>query len=534
MPEDVHEMVESIRDEHPEMDESEAWAIAYEQSGDDTEKRADLAKSAPNASISKMAFEISTEGSVGAVCKADDDFVIWGPASVEVVDKEKDRITAKALEDALPQLLKRKRLSYEHSDQIVGDILESFKTEEPVTVEVAGQTYERSEFPTDVLELEGLEKGLYVAGNIYNDTQKAREVRKDIDEGEVDSYSISGEAIVTEMAVKNGQTFTDILKLDLSAVTLCREGMNQKAKFDVVSKTEQSSLTPQRAAAIAKSRINHTMSDPENDEDIEKFVDALDDTLDDRLPDGELATKSDVEEMVEEKIDEKAQEDSPKEGTPERPSGDGEGGTQTDPEYEGDNPDNTSSDSDKVEEKGADNHPTRRPENFDEVEGDGEDEEKAYSMDELKSVLPDDQYKAIAPLLERDADNPEEYLDDGPDVDPRDDTPPEEVDADPMPDREPELDDEEGEPDPVLAAEKSLGVEWDRLTETQKAALMKSGALEKATSNVRTNPGVGTPTDPAHAGSAEGSEEVAKADSDSVSRDPAMRNVYDDEGKPQI
>lgn len=519
MPEEVEETVQAILDDPDSTDdEDEAYAIAWDQHEGDAEKRANLAKSAPNGSVAKMEFEVQTEGSVGAIFKADDDFVIWGPASVEVVDKERDRIKAKALEDALPQLLKRKRLSYEHSDQIVGDILERFEADEPVDVEVAGQTFTRKEFPTDVLKLDGLKPGLYVAGNIYNDSQKSQEVRKQIEEGDLDSYSISGEAVVTEMAVKDGQTFTDILKLDLSAVTICSEGMNQKAKFGVVSKDEEgptmkSSLNPQRAASIAKSRIDKTMSNDDDDtEDVQKFVDALDKTLEERLPEGELATKEDVEEMVDERL--KAQEGSPKEGTPERPSGEGTA-VEQDEDYEGDNPDNTASDSDKVEEKSG------------------------YTMDELKSVLPDDQFKAIEPLLERE-DEEMDPLDEEPDVDPAEDRPEELVEPDTSgemeepPMMEPEEEDEEGEADPVLASKAVDNLNWNKLSEDQKKALAKAGSVQKADSTVRTGTGVGGGAEPAHAKDQPDQDEVAKADGDAVSGDPALRKVYDGEGKPQI
>lgn len=493
-------LVKTVLDQNPEMDPEDARVQAWEQCEGDRQKRAALAKSAPSGSVSKMEFEITTEGSVGAICKADDDFVVWGPASVEVVDKENDRITAKALEGALPQLLKRSRLSYEHSDQIVGDILKSFETEESQTVKVNGNSYERSEFPTDVMKLDGMEPALYVAGNIYNDTQKAQEVRKQISNGEVDSYSISGEAVVSEMAVKDGRTFTDITKLDLSAVTLCREGMNQKAKFDVVRK-DGDGLDPQRAASLAKSKIkDKTMSNGDNgdDSDVQKFVDALDTTLDERLPDGELATKGDVEEMVEDKL--KAQEGSPKEGTPERPTGDDKSPFETDEDHEGDVDDwgeNPADDSDKVEEKNA------------------------YTKDELKSILPDDQYKAVEPLLE----------DDDPDVDPRDEAPEEEINPEPEPEVPPEGPDE----DPLGEGKSAADLDFDRLSGDQIKALAKSGALSKAEGTSGTRSGVGSGAQPAHAGSDEGQNgPVAKADSDAVASDPAMRNIYGSDGQPQI
>lgn len=499
MPGEVDETVESILEDNPDMDEEEAWAIAYDQYEGDTEKRAQVAKSASNGRISKMSFSLNSVGSVSTIFKADDDFVIWGPASVEVVDKENDRITAEALRKALPQLLKRRRLSYEHSDQIVGDILERFETEEPVDVEINGETYERSEFPTDVLELDGQKPGLYVAGNVYNDTQKAQEVRKSIENGEINSYSISGEAVVSEMAVKDGRTFTDILKLDLSAVTLCKEGMNQYAEFDIVSKEDEQSPSPLgagQAASIAKSRIeSHMGSEDQDDESVQKFVDALDKTLDERLPDGEIATKSDVEEMVEEQV--KA--------------------------YSGDNPNETDT---VMEEPTDDPDATTDEQSTEPVDGPADDRHKAesYTSEELKSILPDDQYKAIAPLLERaEGGLPEEEEEV---VEPEEEMPEEEI----LPE-----DDEEQE---IMRRMKAIdNLEWNRLSKEQKEALLKGGAdLEKAESNVSTSPGVSGDADPAHAGdgSVQAGDRVIKADSSSVAADPAMRRIYDEDGNPQI
>lgn len=182
--------------------------------------------------VEKIEVEASVDESVSFVYKNDDQFFIWGPASVEVVDKENDKIRVEALEKALPQLLKRARLSYAHTDQIVGKILESFETSEPVEVLIDGETFTRSTFPTDVMDLDTMQnEALYVAGEVYSDTEQSRNVRSKIEEQEIDSYSISGEALVTRKQVEGDTVYDDILELDLSAVTLCEEGMNQGAKF---------------------------------------------------------------------------------------------------------------------------------------------------------------------------------------------------------------------------------------------------------------------------------------------------------------
>jgi hypothetical protein len=133
-------------------------------SDDDVQK----AMGDPDRDVSLLTFEMSGPTGLSALYKADNgDWVIWGPASVEVVDRENDRIKAKALEEALPQLLRRSSLSYEHTDQIVGEILKSYTADEEVELEIQGNTYKRKEFPTGVLDLPGMEPAMYVAGKVF-------------------------------------------------------------------------------------------------------------------------------------------------------------------------------------------------------------------------------------------------------------------------------------------------------------------------------------------------------------------------------
>lgn len=307
--------------------------------------------------LEKVEFEATVERSVNSVFKADDEFLIWGAASVEVVDKEGDKISVEALGKALPQLLKRARLSLEHTDQIVGRILERFSTEEPIEVEINGNTYERSEFPTDVLKLDGLESALYVAGEIYNDTRQSQRTREKIEEGELTSYSISGEALVTRKKVEAGNVYDDIQDIDLSAVTLCEEGMNQKAEYNQIDgevddkelagegstsvgkDSSEAPTTPnpfasgsdKEAAGVTKSMSNGDTEGEEKSEEgpsLEDVIKRLPDegevaTKDDvaaaksdaveafkeqALPEGDLATVKYVDQLVDEKIDEKLKE----------------------------------------------------------------------------------------------------------------------------------------------------------------------------------------------------------------------------------
>jgi hypothetical protein len=166
------------------------------------------------------------------------------------------------------------------------------------------------------------------------------------------------------MAVEDGKPVTDILKMDLSAVTLCRQGMNQKAKFDLVSK-RLDGQTPD-PVGIAKSVVDDrisTMSDTNDTDDLEK---AFRTVLDERLPEGDLATVEDVEKHVDarfEELTEKMDEEPPE-----------------------------TVEEDEVPEG---------PEGAEAVDVESEETEKSASalVAEMKSTLPSDQWEAIKPIV---------------------------------------------------------------------------------------------------------------------------------------
>lgn len=309
-------VVDEVKEEEDDVEN-----VTVDKSGDD---------------LPTVKFKMKSSTGILPLFKADDgDMIIWGPASVEVVDKEGDKIRASALEEALPQLLRRQRLSLEHSDQLVGKILESFETDEPVTVKINGKEYTREDFPTGVLELDGMEPSLFVCGKVWDDTRQARQTQKDIEEGKIDSYSISGESLVATTKYEEGDVVNDIKELDLSAVTLCEEGMNQKAKFGVVSKadgdarTDEGDKSENAQAGVSKGtrgpdvhadgqiKIIKNMGDQENESEgasnpseavsLDDVREEFKNVVEESLPDGDLATKEDmvskedVEAIVEEK-----------------------------------------------------------------------------------------------------------------------------------------------------------------------------------------------------------------------------------------
>lgn len=379
-------------------------------------------------SIEKLEFDANVDRSVQMVLKQDEEFLIWGPASVEVVDKEKDKISINALDKALPQLLKRARLSYNHTDQIVGRILENFETEEPVEVTIDGKTYERSEFPTDVLEMsEDENPALYVAGEVYSDTQQSQNVRKEIEDGKIDSYSISGEALVTQKQVDGDMVYDDILELDLSAVTLCEEGMNQEAKFAQINDNVESVETAEAekyekeydlaegnvtsAKAVAKSMTNEEEQDgldPDNfvkSDEIEgdlaskeyvseELAEAVDKTVDavvDEL-DGSVVKEEEFEKRVEDIASATAKEAFESHF----PDGDLVTRSYVEDLIEREDHDD---EEEEMEDKGDDYEEGEEEEMEEEMEEGGEEMERTFTRDDLEEELPGDVWSAVSEYI---------------------------------------------------------------------------------------------------------------------------------------
>jgi len=165
------------------------------------------------------------------------DFFIFGPASAELLDSQGDVIRIDAVKKALPELLKRARVTVDHKDQIVGEIVESF--------EKKGLIYKTEVRPPNDEELSkfcSLEKekeALFVLAKVWDDTEYCREVKKAIEKGDYRSYSISGN-VLNSRPCKSSEGCTRIVSdLNLSAVTICRSGANPAAQFDILKEEKE-------------------------------------------------------------------------------------------------------------------------------------------------------------------------------------------------------------------------------------------------------------------------------------------------------
>ena len=152
-------------------------------------------------------------------------FIIAGYASPVVVDQEGHKITHEALIKDLPRFMaeegKYANLNILHSNLTVGKVLPEFTAED-------GTTYK-----THVDDI-----GLYAVAEIRTDDaapDAVYDVIKDIRRGKLKSFSISGNAENPVFMCDERQCFYGIDKVNLFEITVCEEGVNQEAKFEVIS-----------------------------------------------------------------------------------------------------------------------------------------------------------------------------------------------------------------------------------------------------------------------------------------------------------
>jgi len=164
----------------------------------------------------------ATSGGEFAILKAKntDDLIIAGYASVDVVDKQNDKITLDALNGAVKKFMgsEYKNVMLTHSNVQVGEVLDNWR-------DTKGRLLK-----TGVDDV-----GFFVVIKIRDDIEKAKEVAREIRKGKLRSFSIGGQAI-RKRNVHDADvgTYKEIDKLELHEVTICEEGINPEAKFDIV------------------------------------------------------------------------------------------------------------------------------------------------------------------------------------------------------------------------------------------------------------------------------------------------------------
>ena len=167
------------------------------------------------------------------------DLVVAGYASVEVVDKQGDKITKEALKDAFKKYMegdKYRNVQLAHSNIQVGEVIPSYTDTE-------GRLW-KSEVD-DV--------GMFVVVELRDDIEKAKEVAAEIRKGALRGFSIGGQAFKrVRKSDKEHGDYQEISKLELHEVTICEKGINPEATFKILKEDNE------------KNKVNK-MTDEDND-----------------------------------------------------------------------------------------------------------------------------------------------------------------------------------------------------------------------------------------------------------------------------
>jgi len=155
-----------------------------------------------------------------------DDLMIGGYASIEIVDKQNDLITLKALNEAVSKYMenpKFRNVMTNHSNVQVGEVVESYRDK-------SGKLWK-----TEVDDV-----GFFVVIKLRDDIEKAKEINRGIRKGSLRSFSIGGQALqkVKKSHPELGE-FNEISKLELHEVTICEKGINPEAKFDILKQDKK-------------------------------------------------------------------------------------------------------------------------------------------------------------------------------------------------------------------------------------------------------------------------------------------------------
>ena len=150
-----------------------------------------------------------------------DDLMIGGYASIEIVDKQNDLITLKALDEAVTKFMgdsKFRNVMTNHSNVQVGEVVDSYR-------DTSGRLW-KSEVD-DV--------GFFVVIKLRDDIEKAKEVGRNIRKGSLRSFSIGGQALQkVKKSHENLGDYNEISKLELHEITICEKGINPEARFDIL------------------------------------------------------------------------------------------------------------------------------------------------------------------------------------------------------------------------------------------------------------------------------------------------------------
>ena len=204
-----------------------------------------------------------------ALIKGSSDMVIAGYASVELVDKQGDLITRSALKDAFGGFMKSdkfRNVQLAHSNIQVGEVIDSY-------VDSNGRMW-KSEVD---------DAGMFVVVSLRNDIEKAREVAAEIRKGNLQGFSIGGQAFkrVRKSDGEHGD-YQEISKMELHEITICEKGINPEAQFRILK--EDTHMTTENDLNNVMSRLEARLDAMEKGELPPALAASMKDKKDDSEP----------------------------------------------------------------------------------------------------------------------------------------------------------------------------------------------------------------------------------------------------------
>ena len=183
------------------------------------------------------------------------DLFVAGYASVDMVDKQGDRIPVSALKKAFGKFMNNKafrNVQLAHSGIQVGEVVNNY-----------------TDTNNRVWKSEVDEHGLFVVCKIRDDIQKAREVQKQVRDGELRSFSIGGQALfrVTKTTPEHG-THREITDLELHEITLCKKGINPESNYTILKMDdEDDTMSNSEALNEIRNSLNSVLESIESNND---------------------------------------------------------------------------------------------------------------------------------------------------------------------------------------------------------------------------------------------------------------------------
>jgi len=194
------------------------------------------------------------------ILKEDNECVIAGYASVDVVDKQNDKITLGAIREAADKFMKQDRyrnVMITHSNVQVGEVVDQY-----------------TDSNGKVLKTGVDDTGFFVVIKLRKDIEKAKEVARDIRKGNLRSFSIGGQAInKTNKYDADTGSYKEIDKLELHEITICEEGINPEAKFNLIKEDKKMNTEIEKALnefneVMAELKNSSILKDESDEEDM--------------------------------------------------------------------------------------------------------------------------------------------------------------------------------------------------------------------------------------------------------------------------